>query len=506
MEVRVRFLVALIVLIQASTLLAGVVQPVDQKQLTEKLEKFQSLVERNFVWRAKTTKIVLSMQDTMDKKLAFKAKDVRLLSEYVIPEYKEVQDQLFDIIDQNMWMAAEDTVINFSDDPTVVTEKGKKIVANLNPYDEKGTFYFLHGLNSFAASTLLTDNYLLVFSQLNSKKKVREIIRYEIPGYEGFLKTLNDQFSEMDHYIQFNGVAELFQKFRSYYGLGIRDNLFEQPEFDYLYALIKNSYSLNEVLKDGSMDDFKKASKVAKKRYFKDQLRKLRDDAVYDLSKAFGNFAGSIRWRKGKMYRMAENELDGIKKSLKPLDILLEKTAFSLTDKFIPGHYGHVAIWIGTKQEIQALGIWEHPIVKRYHQEIEEGKAIVEALRPGVQINTLKHFMNIDDLAILRAKDHISDQIKRDYIIRSLKQVGKDYDFNFDVETRTKLICSELIYMVFEDYEWEIDRTLGRYTISPEHVGKRAIGAEPFELLTLYHDGRKITSNKDQMYKKFILK
>lgn len=482
------------------------ITPFNQDALTKRLLKFQSLVERNLVWRTKTTQVVVSMKDQHASGKAFKAKDIRLLSEYVIPEYDLIQKELLKIINENLWMVHEDTEISFSDQPTAVNQIKGKISAKLNPYDAKGTFYFLHGLNSLASSTLLTDNYLLVFSQLQSNKKIREIIRYEIPGYDQFLIALNDQFSDMDNYVQFNGSAKLFQKFRKYYKLGFREVLFDQPEFQYLFTLIKNSYSLGEILKDGSFDQFQKMSKTSKKRFFKDRLRRMRDNTVYKLSKAFGNFAGSIRWGKGKMLKLPSAEVQGIKNSLKPLDILLEKTGFALTDKFIPGHYGHVAVWIGTKKDLINLGIWDHPEVLPYQDEIEAGRGIVEALRPGVQINTVKSFMNIDDLAILRLKDDLTDLDVSRYVIQALKQIGKDYDFNFDVETRTKLICSELVYMVYEDFEWEIDRTLGRYTISPHHVAKRAIGAEPFELKTLYHKGKLIKDRALELYKSFIVK
>jgi hypothetical protein len=433
------------------------ITPYDQSALDQKLLKFQSLVERNLVWRTKTTKVVTSMLAQRDAGKAFKSKDIRMLSEFVIPEYDLLQKELFQIIGDNLWMADEKTNIQFSDKPTDISKASGRVVAKLNPYDAKGTFYFLHGLNSLASSTLLTDNYLLVFSQLQSNKKIREIVRYEIPGYEQFLIKLNDQFSQIDNYIQFSGKFETM-------------------------------------------------SKQAKKRFFKDRVRKWRDNRVYDLSKAFGNFAGKIRWGKGDMLDLPSSEVQKIKTSLQPLDILLEKTGFALTDKFIPGHYGHVAVWIGTKNDLQNLGIWNHPDVLPFQKDIEKGKGIVEALRPGVQINTVKSFMNIDDLAVLRLKNSLTDLEKATYIVRALKQIGKDYDFNFDVETPSKLICSELVYMVYEDFDWEVDKTLGRYTISPVHVAKRAIGPEPFELKTLYHKGKLIRSKAADLFKSFIIK
>lgn len=162
-------------------------------------------------------------------------------------------------------------------------------------------------------------------------------------------------------------------------------------------------------------------------------------------------------------------EKANIKAQMKPLDILLEKTPFRLTDKFIPGFYGHVAIWAGTEEDLKVLGIWNDPMVKPYQEAIRSGHFIIEALRPGVQINTLDHFLNIDDLLVLRDQTLTDDQ-RREFLIRAFAQIGKDYDFNFDVETDKKIVCSEIVYVVFHNIDWPAEKALGRYTISPDNV------------------------------------
>lgn len=500
----IRVLILTVVFSIALKANSSVIQPVNQAELTNSLNNFQALVERNLVWRNKTSTLVTSLLKQRDQGLAFKAKDIRKLGEFVIPEYLQIQHSLLDLMQENLWMANSETTIEFTDGPSQIQVKGKKVLAALNPYDEKGTFYFLNGLNSLAASTLLADNYLLIFSQLQSNQKIREVLRYELPGYESFLSELNKLFLEMDHYVQFNGSIELFQKFRRFYKLGIREILFEQPEFQYLFALIQQSYSLGEVIQDGSLAQYQQLSKQAKQRFLKDRLKHLRDVKIYKLSKAFGNFAGKIRWGKGKMLSLSSKVVKSIEKTLRPLDILLEKTSFALTDKFIPGHFGHVALWIGSKLDLQSLGLWDHPLVRPFQSRIEQGRGVVEALRPGVQINTFQNFMNIDDLAVLRLKQKLSQNQIKQYILLALAQIGKDYDFNFDVETPSKLICSELVYMVYEDFEWEVDKTLGRYTISPEHVAKRALAAEPFSLELLYHNGREVLQDKEDLFASFI--
>ena len=71
---------------------------------------------------------------------------------------------------------------------------------------------------------------------------------------------------------------------------------------------------------------------------------------------------GLYEARKGKLHGKPAIQA-ALASQLRPLDLLLEKTPFRLTDAFIPGHFGHVAIWLGTEAELRELGLWEHPVV-----------------------------------------------------------------------------------------------------------------------------------------------
>ena len=190
------------------------------------------------------------------------------------------------------------------------------------------------------------------------------------------------------------------------------------------------------------------------------------------FSQLFGNIAGSIRWRKGFMY---ENETLTImlKEKLKPMDVILEKSPFVLTDKFIPGHYGHVALYLGTKEQLEAINMWNHPSILPYQEEIEAGNVILEAVRPGVKISKLEEFLNIDEITISRKKDALENpDILIEGITRGMDQIGKDYDFNFDIETLDKIVCSELIYIIYGQVKWPTKYRLGRATISPDDVAE----------------------------------
>ena len=198
---------------------------------------------------------------------------------------------------------------------------------------------------------------------------------------------------------------------------------------------------------------------------------------IYDkvtgwLSKIFGNLAGSIRTRNGYLYN---NNLltQSLKKQLQPMDVLLEKSPFALTDKFIPGHFGHVAVYLGTKEQLLEIGMWNHPDILPFQEDIANGKVILEAVRTGVHLNTLEEFLNIDEFTLVRKEDALSNiSLLIEQITRGMDQIGKDYDFNFDITTLDKIVCSELVYIVFGNTHWPTKYRLGRATITPDDVAE----------------------------------
>lgn len=231
-------------------------------------------------------------------------------------------------------------------------------------------------------------------------------------------------------------------------------------------------------------------------------LRELGDRVVGGTSKGFGNVVGLVAVRRGKLHGNTEIEAV-IRTTLRPGDILLEKTPFRLTDKFIPGHYGHVAIWIGGETQLRALGMWDDPLVQKHAAALRVGNGVVEALRNGVQLSPLARFLDIDDLGVLR-QDDLSDDDRREIIRRSLRQVGKAYDFNFDVETADRIVCSELVYQVYTGLMWPTDRTAGRWTISPDQVAKSCLPGGPLTLVDLWCDGARIAEDQESVFTRLL--
>ena len=179
-----------------------------------------------------------------------------------------------------------------------------------------------------------------------------------------------------------------------------------------------------------------------------------------------------MKFRKGYLYANV-HVANEIKSQLKPLDVIFEKTPFALTDKFIPGYFGHAALWLGTEAELKEMGMWDHPSIVPYHDQIVRGNSIVEALRPGVSMNSMLGFMNIDHIAVVRFKDvlNMKEEIPGIYE-RTMRNIGNDYDFNFDVTTTDRIVCSELIYHAFGFIKFPTKWRLGRPTIEPDLIAE----------------------------------
>jgi len=111
--------------------------------------------------------------------------------------------------------------------------------------------------------------------------------------------------------------------------------------------------------------------------------------------------------------------------------------------------------------------------------------------------------MNVDDVAIVR-EPGTSDKERARVIIRTLRQVGKEYDFNYDVETTDKIVCSQLVYLAYTDISWPTDKVVGRYTIGPDNVAFKAINNGPLKLVTFYHDGKRVDEDAEALMEELM--
>lgn len=249
--------------------------------------------------------------------------------------------------------------------------------------------------------------------------------------------------------------------------------------------------SSTRLIKESGRKKLYKIRKNLKKGYRSDRWSKTGRFLLHHASGFFGNRMGAVKFRKGHLINNPKLN-DTILKKLQPLDMITEKTPFILTDKFIPGHFGHNAIWLGTKSQLIKLGMWDHKSIIPLRSMIEKGYSIIETDRSGTHLKNIKDFMNVDWFGIMRIESAPNDfeYYKNVYEV-AISQLGKTYDFNFDVETTHKLVCSELLYQSFGEIVWPTEDYLGRTTISPDNVASLSLyGKSPLSL-TYYIKGNK---------------
>ncbi len=341
---------------------------------------------------------------------------------------------------------------------------------------------------SLAAALVLYDNYLLAVSLFEGDTKLRRLLNERDPAYAVRRAELGKVT------LSYNSAAnrERVRRAIRYYEEEARALLTaaqSDPDLDYVVTLIAQSPSYS-MLKGWSPFYVVGRQLGFLGAVTGDTLVGLERKGTSLFGMVFGNAVGLVETRRGKLLGRSD-VAETLRATLCAGDILLEKTPFRLTDKLIPGYWGHAAVWIGSERELKELGIWDDPVVVPYQEEIRKGRQVAEALRSGVELNPLEQFMNVDSLGILRRATDDNAQ-RAQVVLRVLRQIGKGYDFNFKVESKERIYCSKLIYLAYGDLDRPARRVLGRATFTPDDVAAWALKGGELQLVAFYHDGRQV--------------
>ena len=449
----------------------------------------EDIVNVDTVDGATSSKLVNPYQSMVERSLSHRVKAYRLFEEL---EEKEI----FSGADLNNLHYLTLRQLSLKDEIAHYVEAYKSLVDDAGEYSEQERMKLI--MTSLSALLLRYDNYIIAYINYENHRELREVLNDDDSAYDIPTNTLLDMTKIYNSLTQREDVKKLIE----FYDANIESfSSVKDNYFLYLKTLIEQSPSYTIGFDNDSAYALNNLSDL----YILslDSIDELLTDGVNELSKFLGNKAGLVETRKGKLY--SDDEVtQKVSLALRAGDILLEKTPFRLTDKLIPGHWGHAAIYIGTSLELQDLGIWDHEVVVPFQEQILAGKRIDEALRDDVQLNSVEHFLNIDDLAILRDTEE-SDSEKVDRILLTLRQLGKEYDFNYDIETSDKIVCSELVYATSILIDWKTESLVGINTISPDNVAIKSIEQDSrFTIELLYHDGVEIEEDKITMMKTLL--
>lgn len=200
--------------------------------------------------------------------------------------------------------------------------------------------------------------------------------------------------------------------------------------------------------------------------------------AVYRGQAAVSTWVGDTRVRQPRAGQalIEPRQLIELRKTVQPGDILLERQNWFLSRAFMPGYWAHAALYVGTVEDLIAMGLDQDqrvkPHWKKFTERDEEGHehVILEAVPAGVRITTFEHCFGIaDSAAILRPR--LNKEQIREGIAVAFSHLDKPYDFEFDFFSTDKLVCTELVYRAYDSYlNIPLVDVMGRRTLPPTEL------------------------------------
>jgi Permuted papain-like amidase enzyme, YaeF/YiiX, C92 family len=261
----------------------------------------------------------------------------------------------------------------------------------------------------------------------------------------------------------------------NYYTLQIprlaHNGLTEGAEFGWLNDTIRRQ---QRFIEDNAVDIWEGQGDILRA-----SLQGVSHGATYNVLTLMGLFVSNVKIQIARPLVTAAQvqELKGV---LHPGDLILERRNWFLSNGFLPGFWPHMALYVGSAEDLRRLGLTTHPLVRQHLEEYQQPdrngreRRVIEAGASGVIFNSLEESLAADYVAVLRPR--VSEARKNAAIARAFSHYGKPYDFDFDFSTTDKLVCTELIYRAYdepirgESIQFRLVQVLGRYTLPPQEV------------------------------------
>jgi hypothetical protein len=167
--------------------------------------------------------------------------------------------------------------------------------------------------------------------------------------------------------------------------------------------------------------------------------------------------------------------LTNLRSRLQPGDVLLMRNDSRLTAALVPGFWTHAALFLGGQGDLEELGLRSHPHVARHWRQLPEKAGplglVIEGVAPCVQISPLEKCLQVDHLVVLRsslAAGEIASAIGE-----AVGHLGKPYDFEFDFNNSSRMVCTGLIYRSYHNrgaITFSLTKRLGRFTLTGDDI------------------------------------
>ena len=200
---------------------------------------------------------------------------------------------------------------------------------------------------------------------------------------------------------------------------------------------------------------------------------------VYAIQSLISEWVGDTRLSQREPF-ISFDQIESAESQMRPGDIILERRTWFLSNAFLPGFWPHSALYVGRYEDLQRMGIADRPeIVKHleaYREKSHDGRdrTVLESVSEGVVFNSTTHSMHADYVAVLRPR--LDEKQIGESIVRAFTHVGKPYDFEFDLFSSDKLICTELIYQAYEGMiHFDLTKVMGKDTLTVVEILQKFI-------------------------------
>jgi hypothetical protein len=218
--------------------------------------------------------------------------------------------------------------------------------------------------------------------------------------------------------------------------------------------------------------------------------------ALYGIQKAVSQLVSGVSTKPDHQPQLASESAQQIREMLQPGDVLVTRKEHAVTNYFLPGFWPHAALYIGTSDDLQRLGLADHEQLKpRWQRLLEcdssEPRRVLEALKDGVRIRSLASPFASDAVVVLRPQ--LSETEIGRAISRGMFHESKPYDFDFDFTRSDRLVCTEVVYRSYEQVggtNFGLTQRAGRLNLSAEDLIGMALEHRNFDVKAVSINGR----------------
>jgi len=320
--------------------------------------------------------------------------------------------------------------------------------------------------------------------------RIDRLLLFELAEHTLVQRKLNEAFPE--YRIPRKQYTRIFSEFVDPIdALALRDAmLFVDRQREQLARMVNDPY-VGRVIErlpelEASLDPSKRAHLKHTSEYLSHSVRRRGVVSVERLLagvlEGFGRAASEFCDRENKAVTHEVREELG--EFLMPGDVIVTRHARALTNLFFPGFWPHAALYVGTAEQRQGLGVDVDPDRR---QRWQGNICVLEALKDGVRLRPLSETLAVDSFVVLRPK--LARASIREAVERAVRHEGKPYNFDFNFFSSDRVVCTEVVYRAYdglEDIVFPLRERGGRKTLSAEDLLDYALDSGHFAPVALF--------------------